>query len=334
MKFVSHHLLAGLGLLISAVALFWLARQFNLAELASSLSLLDPMPLVPVPLLIVVSFCLRTQRWRLLVEHQPPIRYWSSFSALMIGYLFNNLLPARAGDVARALELGRTEQISRTKVFATLVTERAVDLVATLAVTGLVLLSYPALPSWLRNSGSAVALLAGCLVAVLLLMHTTGRHWLPSLVRLFAGKLPRAVGDKIGQMAISALDGIAGMFRPMRAVGFLVLTALIWIIEVSIVYLVATSFSLALPLGNALFVLLVLAIGSMVPSSPGFVGTYEFFGISALAMVGIQGGPALAFIVLLHLATLLGSTLIGVACLWVRPRLVPVFTAVSHDEID
>jgi hypothetical protein len=135
-------------------------------------------------------------------------------------------------------------------------------------------------------------------------------------------------------MAISALDGIAGMFRPMRAVGFLALTALIWIIEVSIVYLVAVSLEVSLPIGNSLFVLLVLAIGSMVPSSPGFVGTYEFFGVSALALVGIQGGLALAFIVLLHLITLFGSTLIGVICLLFRPRLAPIFASTAPDEID
>jgi uncharacterized protein (TIRG00374 family) len=221
------------------------------------------------------------------------------------------------------LELGKTEQMSRTKVLATLVTEKTVDLVATLVLLALVLLSFPALPEWLKKSGIAVTLLATCAVSLLVLAHTTGRRWIPSMVRLVAHRLPEKVGSKAGQMMISALDGIAGMFHPTRAAGFLLLTGLLWVIEVGVVYVIAAAAGLPLPLGNALFVLLVLALGSMMPSSPGFVGTYEFFGVTALALVGVQGGPALAFVVLLHVLTLLGSSLIGAACFMFRQQAVP-----------
>ena len=110
------------------------------------------------------------------------------------------------------------------------------------------------------------------------------------------------------------------MFRPSHALGFLLLTGFIWTVEIVMVHIVATSVGLPLALENALLVLLVLAIGSMVPSSPGQFGTYELVGLAALALVAIQGPLALAFIVLLHLLTLMGSTLIGIACLLVRVR--------------
>lgn len=320
MKLIRRHLAAVLGLLISASALFWLAQQFDIAELADALNQVDLSMLVPVPALIFLSFAMRAQRWCLLVEHQPPIRFWQSFSALMIGYLLNNLLPARAGDVARALELGRSEKMSRTKVFATLVTERTVDLVTTLTLLAAVLLSYPALPEWIKKGGVVIALLAVCAMSLLVLAHTTGRHWIPPLVGMLAQWLPEAVRTKLDQMVMSALEGIAGMFRPSHAVGFLLLTGLVWTIEVVMVYMVAASVGLPLALGNALLVLLVLAMGSMVPSSPGQVGTYEFVGLAALALVALQGPLALAFIVLLHLLTLVGSTTIGVMCLLVRER--------------
>lgn len=318
MKLFRKHGATILGLLVSGFAVVWLARQFDLHELVVSLKAVNPWVLLPIPVLVVISFGLRAQRWRLLVEHQPPVRYWPSFSALMIGYLLNNLLPARAGDFARAIELGRTEKISRTKVFATLVTERTLDLLAALSILALVLLSYPALPAWLKSAGIAVAMVAGGAATFLVVAHLTGRRWLPGLVSLVARRFPHPVRAKLDQMTLSALDGIAGMFRPARAAGFLLLTVLLWVIEVAIVYLVGGSLQLELPPGNALFVLLVLAIGSMVPSSPGFVGTYEFFGVAALALVGIQGSMALAFVVLLHVLTLLGSTLIGVCCLLFR----------------
>ena len=320
MKRLGARLMNMLGLLISIGALIWLARQFDLAELAASLRALNPLVLAPVPLLVLASFILRAQRWRLLVEHEPPIRYWHSFRALMIGYLLNNVLPARAGDFARALELGRTEKMSRTKVFATLVAERVVDLAATLAILSLVLLAYPALPAWLKQAGIAVAMLAAAAILVLLLAHLAGPKRLPRMVALLTRYLPSRIGNKLDAMTLSALEGIAGMFRPGRAVGFISLTAVLWVIEVAVVFMTAQSMGLPLPPGNALFVLLVLAIGSMVPSSPGFVGTYEFFGVAALAQLGLLGAQALAFVVLLHVITLLGSTAIGGICFLLRPH--------------
>jgi len=321
MKISGRHLATALGLFVSFTALVWLAKQFDLEQLAITFKQLNFAPLYPIPVLILFSFTIRAQRWRLLVEHKPPIRYWTSFSALMIGYLLNNILPARAGDLARALELGKSEEISRTKVFATLVTERTADLAITLVFIALALLTYPALPEWLQQSGIAVAVVASAAVVFLIVAHITGRRWIPSFVGLLVHRLPDRVGSKILQMVTSALDGIAGIFRPANAVAFLVLTALLWVLEVGIVYLVAVGVGLPLAPGNALFVLLILALGSMVPSSPGFVGTYEFFGVTALALVGHDGPTALAFIILLHLFALLGSTLLGVVCLLFRNRV-------------
>jgi uncharacterized protein (TIRG00374 family) len=324
MKITRTHLISVLGLLISALALFWLANQFDGAELADALKQVDASILVPVPGLIILSFAMRAQRWRLLMEHQPPIRFSRSFSALMIGCLLNNLLPARAGDVARALELGRSEQISRTKVFATLLTEKTVDLITTLILLAAVLIAYPALPDWIKKASLMIAILAFCALSLLILAHITGRHWIPQLVTILTNWLPDEIGEKLRRMVFSALEGIAGMFRPSNAIGFLLLTGFIWIVEVLIVYIVAIAVGMPLALGNALLVLLVLAIGSMVPSSPGQVGTFELVGLAALALISLQGPVALAFIILLHLVTLIGSTTIGVVCLLARKKL-PLF---------
>lgn len=320
MQRLRHNLGTIIGLVVSGVALFYIARQFDFGELVATLRTVDPVMLLPVPFFILGSFALRAQRWRLLVKHEPPIRYRTSFSALMIGYLFNNVLPARAGDFARALELGRTEQMSRTKVFATLVTERVLDLIATLAILALVLLSYPALPAWLKTAGITVAAVVVTVQVTLVLAHTIGRGWILKILGFFASYLPVSLRERPVAMASSALDGIEGMFRPLHAASFLVLTAIIWSLEVGIVYWTAASIGLQVPFGNALFVLLFLAIGSMVPASPGFVGTYEYFGITALALVGISGSTALAFIILLHMITLFGSSLIGGLFYIFRPK--------------
>lgn len=320
MIFIRRHLMTLMGLCISVVALYWLTRQFDLVQLAATFRQIDAFYLVPVPILIVLSFSIRAQRWRLLLEHQPPVRFWPSFSALMLGYLLNNLLPARAGDVARVLELGRTETVSRAKVMVTLVTERAIDLGATVVILAVVLLTYPALPAWLINASVAAAAFTFVGIAALTGAHFAGRRVLPHITAILLKRLP-LVALRIEQLAYSALDGLSGMFRPTRAAGFVLLTGLIWVIEVGILTMIAWSVDLQMSFGNALFVLLVLAIGSMVPASPGMIGTYEFFGVTALQLVGYTGQSGLAFVILLHIITLLGSSLLGVVCFLMRSRV-------------
>lgn len=316
------HTLTLIGLAVSCIAIGWLVSHFDLGQVVSTLAQADLRFLLPLPLILIASFALRTQRWRLVVEHEPPVRWWSGFRALMIGYLLNNVLPARAGDVARALELGRTEQMSRTKVFATLVVERTADLAFMLSLLSLVLLSYPAIPDWLKRAGVAVAAITMLAVASLTAAHLLGERSITWVHQRLHQRLPAKAAALVQSVLTSALAGIAGGFRPGHLTGFLALTALIWMLEVALVWLIAQAIGLELAPGNALFVLLLIAIGTMVPASPGFVGTYEFFGVTALSILQVRGPEALAFVVLLHLTTLLGTSLIGVLCFAMRASLL------------
>lgn len=326
------HVLTLIGLAVSLLAIGWLLSNFDLSEVARTLARADLLILLPLPLILIASFALRTQRWRLVVEHEPPVRWWSGFRALMIGYLLNNVLPARAGDVARALELGRTEHMSRTKVFATLVVERTADLAFMLALLSMVLLSYPAIPDWLKRAGLAVTAVTAMAMSLLAAAHLLGERLIPWLHRRLLQRLPVKAAARVQNILASALDGIAGGFRLKHFAGFLTLTVVIWVLEVALVWLIARAIGLDLAPGNALFVLLLIAIGTMVPASPGFVGTYEFFGVTALGMLQVHGAQALAFVVLLHLVTLLGSTLIGALCFLARPA-VPSPRAIGAQDI-
>jgi len=306
------------GVLVSLVALFWLISSFDLEAVWNIILSVEKSLLFPIPFLILLSFLLRAERWRIIIEHEQTIRRRSSFSALMIGYFLNNLLPARAGDIARALELSRTEKISRAKILATLVTERIFDLAATLILASLVLISYPALPFWLTKTSVLISVITFCMIIFLCVAHFTGKRWIEPIIVFFTKPLPTRVGPRISQIADAALNGVAGIFKMWGAVGFSILTILIWISEMYIVFFVANAIGLELALGNALFVLLFIAIGSMIPSSPGFVGTFEFFGVTALSLIGITGPNALASMVLLHLILLFGSSILGVMCLTFR----------------
>lgn len=330
--YVRRHLLSLLGLCISVLSIGWLIHQFDLAEVAAVLRDAALWPLALVPPLLVASFALRAQRWLQVVEHDTPIGWFSSFRAMMIGYFLNNVLPARAGDIARALELGRTERMSRSKVLATLIVERTGDLLAMLVLLSFVLLSYPALPEWMKQAGHAIGVLTLMAVLALVVAHCFGMRFLPHLQAVLARRCSASVVERVSSIMRSVLEGVAGGFRAAHLMRFSMLTGVLWILEVTLLVVIARSVGLDLALGNALFVLLAVTAGTMVPASPGFVGTYEFFGVAALKVVGVAGAPALACILLLHLVTLLGSTLLGSTCFVCRPRVEPAATAHSLDR--
>jgi uncharacterized membrane protein YbhN (UPF0104 family) len=102
----------------------------------------------------------------------------------------------------------------------------------------------------------------------------------------------------------------------------MIYTGLIWSLELLAVWMIAQAFYLPITVGGIVFVVVAVGLGTMVPSSPGSLGTYEFFAANALALIGVTGGSALSFAFVLHSVTFLGANFLGVACLaWSRQKI-------------
>jgi uncharacterized membrane protein YbhN (UPF0104 family) len=194
------------------------------------------------------------------------------------------------------------------------VAERTGDLVVLIALLSAVLISYPALPVWIKRAGIGVAAVTVGIVATLVLLKLFGNR-LIVVVASIAGRVSGTLKGRMEGMGYNFIDGIGGLFNPRAGAVFLVLTGIIWSVEVVTAYLVGAAFNLSIPLGNLLFVLIAIAVGTLVPSSPGYIGTFEFFGVGALAIVGVTGGEALSFVVTLHAIAILGSGILGAVCL-------------------
>jgi uncharacterized protein (TIRG00374 family) len=231
----------------------------------------------------------------------------------MSSYLVNSVLPARAGDVLRAHLLGQREATSRSEVLGTVVVERVVDLSVALLML-LVSLTLSALPKSLSGAAIASGVVCGALIAGLILANAAG----PRLVRFVVGRLsflPTHLRTRIVQMGLRLVAGMSTLRGPGRLARFFSLTAMVWCVELLVVWQVSLMFGLELPAKGVLLVVVALAVGSSVPAAPGNVGTYEFFGIGALAALGVTGDKAFAFVLVLHAVTLLGASAVGAVCL-------------------
>lgn len=302
-----------MGIMVSLVMLAWILSAFDLAEAGRALKAANYLYLLPVAALIFLSFSLRALRWgTLFVDTHKP--HWSSlFAALMIGYLANNLLPARAGEFVRAYVLSQKKGLAKSTVLATVVVERVVDLVVTLVLLAVVLLFYP-LPVWLGRAGSILAIVSLVALAFMTLLNVVGERVVSGFVGILKF-LPKTILDRIEAVGRDFLKGVSGLRNRRRALQFIGCSALIWLTEIAITFLIVQAFHLNVSVGGSLFVMLAVALGTMIPSSPGYIGTYEFFATNALALLGITGGGALSFALVLHAVTFLGESLLGGVCL-------------------
>lgn len=305
---------SAIGLLVSVGMVSWLLYSYDLQQLIASLQSAHYRYLWPIPLLVFTNFVLRSIRWRVLFvdEIGRPLR--SFYRSLMIGYLFNNLMPARAGDLVRVYHLSKAETLSKSKILATLFAERTGDLLVLLGLLTMVLLSYPALPLWIKRAGFLVG--AGTIgaVCVVVFLRLYGELGFASILRLAAPLIGNR-STRLDEMGRNFVSGLVGLCHVRIGALFLLLTALLWAFELGVAALIASAFQLEIAIGNLLFVMIAITVGTLVPSSPGYLGTFEFFGLSTLAMVGHTGSSALSFVIVLHAVTILGAGLLGVLCL-------------------
>src|SRR2546428_132033 len=202
-----------IGALVSVGLLSWLLYSYDLGELLRSLQSASYIYLWPIPALVVANFTVRAFRWRSLFVGDRPSRFSNFFKALMVGYLFNNLMPARAGDLIRVYHLSRHEAFSKSKILATLFAERTGDLLALMVLLSLVLLGYPALPLWLKRAGVLVGMVAMIAGGMVVFLRLYGEVGLTRLLRLAAPIL----GDKssrLEEIGKNFLAGLAGVIHP------------------------------------------------------------------------------------------------------------------------
>lgn len=324
-------LLRWIGILLSIAFLLWILHSFDLTGVANALQSANYLFLLPAAMVLVLDYIFRSYRWGILFDDRRKVGRSSLFIAYMIGFLANNILPARSGDLVRAYILGQREEISKTTTFATILVERVADLLVTLFLIPVTLIFFP-VSEWLTTTAIVIAVVGFTGSAILFLIGRRGRDFVNRIPVHFLS-LPIGFRKLFKKLADNFIIGVSGMHTKRKYLAFICYTAMIWILEVCLVWLMAKLFSLPLTFGGALFVLLSIALGMAIPASPGSLGTYEFFATNALILLGVSGGNTLGFALLMHVTTYLGGSFIGVICMiWNSHKLG--FPEVAEDKVD
>jgi hypothetical protein len=306
------------GVLISVVFLVVTLSRVDLARAADAIAAAAPAWLVVAVLIVVGDLALRARRWQVLLHGvdgapaRPPYRL--AFGYLSIGFLANAVLPARLGDVARAVLAGTAFQMPRLAVFGTILIERVSD---GLTMLGLAILSSMAVAGIAEPGALAayVVVAAGGAVVVLAGWLIVSRS---ALARTRVGAAVTGI--------VRRLSAGAGALRHAgSAAGFLALTATVTTTAILVAWTVAQAVGVQLsPLQTTLFVS-TIALSLAIPAAPGSIGTYEFVGVTVLTSMGYSPEQGLATILLMRLVSTVPPAVAGLVSTWVlqvRPRSI------------
>ena len=257
---------------------------------------------IPALFLMFFSHWLRAVRWRFLLQPIARIDTGVLFSSLLIGYMANTFLPAHLGEFLRAMILSKKRPVPAGSVFGTIVTERIIDVFTLLLLMVVSIVIFP-FPEIVRKSGYVT--FAGIMVLfVFLLMIKRYRTAGLSVVGKVTGFLPHSVQSKLTHLIQSFLDGIVGLKSWSHYVIVTVLSILIWTCYVFIFQLAFYAFDFvnlySLPWYASLVLLVITTISILIPSSPGYVGTYHFLCQFALGLFSVPESPALSYAFVVH----------------------------------
>ena len=278
---------------IAMILLILAVRGVSWSEMTETMRRSDPGILLLVFALTTINLFFRGIRWGILISGEKRLQPMTMFWATADGYLGNALLPARAGELIRSVIVGIKTGIGTSYVFATALTERIVDAVVLVLIGMILLPSISGFPDWVPTALRVMAVVGAIGLLVILALP-----FIEGFVRKTLIKLPMPDGWK------KKLDGILGRFvlgtrafvNPIRAAGFLGLTPIVWLLDGFITVELAKAMSLSLSLTQALLLMVALGLASALPSTPGYVGIYQFVATTVLPVFGMTKSEALTFI--------------------------------------
>lgn len=314
---------AAAGILISAGFLFFAFRGQDYGRIREALRSFEYWYLLPALGLYLLGVWMRAYRWSVLLRPLTRVSTRDVVPITAVGFMANNVLPLRTGEVVRSYMLSKRVGVSKTAALATIAVERLFDGLTMLGFM-LAATTVVSFTSQLRH----LTLIAFVLFAVALIglfVLTLGGNLRDRVLQLVLGPLPEPVADRVERMAESFLSGLGVLRRKADLAAVAGSSVLAWLLEASMYYTIARGFGVeirdVMGVGEALLTTGVANLATLVPSSPGYVGPFEY-GVQ-LVVNGALGVPreiALSYAIVVH-ATLYFPITVWGAIEWWRQHL-------------
>lgn len=306
-----------LGVLISIVFIWLALRGLRLEEFWAAVKNANFFWLIPGIAVYFVGVWIRAWRWHYLLGPIKKIPTRIMFPITTIGYMGNNIYPARAGEVLRAVILKRKEGVSVSASLATIIVERIFDGVVMLAF---VFVNLPELAKLTGASGfvgniQQVAVIGtGIFIGALAVFLVTAMF--PQLMAKFGSRAieritPQHLHAKITGFMNRFLDGLASLRSPFNVLMVFFTSVIIWLLETGKYWFVMQAFSFNVSFFALMLMNGIVNLATTIPSAPGYIGTFDAPGIAVLVAYGVDQATAAGYTLTLHVALWLPITLLG-----------------------
>ncbi|HEY3057717.1 MAG TPA: lysylphosphatidylglycerol synthase transmembrane domain-containing protein [Chloroflexota bacterium] len=309
------------GCAISALAVYFLLQQVSVDQVGQALSRAQIVPTALIVVTVLASLLTRAARWQVYFLPHRRVRYRPLFGTLAISYMASTFLPFRAGELVRAVFLGRREAVAVPSVVGTILLEKLFDFLAIgvmlLVLLAMAMLGLAPLPAAATAAGTLITLVIlvgfGFVVALAIWREPT-----LALVKRVEGQLPVQLAHRLHleQSARHFAQGTDSLRSGRLWALLLGWTLVTWLCALGSAISGMAALDIEPRLASVLFVVVLTSAGQSVPSSPGYVGVYHAAATFALTTFGVDQATALAFAVLTHAFSYGSLVVVGLIALW------------------
>ncbi len=343
--FKSYRVWLAIGISLLFLGIFF--SRINIGETWEKLIEADYFLLMPAVLVYFVAVYFRALRWQYLLAPVKKLAVARLYPVVVVGYMANNLLPVRLGEVVRSYYLGEREKVSKVSALATIAVERVFDGLTLLFLAAFVSMFFPLL-NLLQGFGEKAGIswvilvlvmsMPFVLIAAFMVVASSSPRWLEVLVDRITAILPGRVGSRVNGLAHLFIDGLAVLQSPRRLMAVFFLSLPVWLLEALTYYLLAFSFNLDQVFSLTEMVWVVLLVTSVsnlatsVPAAGGGIGTFEVAAVTSLTLLGVEASIAGAYTIVVHTALLVPVTLLGFVLLWMDKMSLGQLTRESRAQ--
>lgn len=302
-----------IGLAVSLVFLILFFYRTDLSRMQQALAEANYTFILPAILVYFIGVVFRSVRWHYLLRPLKSMSPRSLFPVVVIGYMANDIIPLRIGELVRAYILGEKERVSKTAILGTIAVERMFDGLTLLFFMAVVSL-FITLPGFLGDFARPMALFfVAALIAVFIIASSQ------TVADKVLGLVPGKIGYKVRELAGLFLSGLKVMRNPRYLIAVFFFSCLAWLFEATTFLIVGFSFDLQQPYQVMVLTTAVSNLAITLPSSPGGIGPFEVLAMETLVLFGTDRALAGAYALVLHFVVLLIPViLLGLFYLWLE----------------
>lgn len=298
-----------MGFIFSAILIFLTLRQINFKESFELIKNANYYILIPGIIVYAMTYVLRSVRYYFMLSPIKKTPVFKNFPYTMLGFFMNNIIPLRIGEIIRAKVTGERLGVSRSSVLGTIVIERLIDVIIFVLFFFVIMAVIP-FPEFIKKSFYVCGAVFGAVLVVLFLISKNETKALSIIT-----KIP--MPEKIKGIFIKFLNkfaaGLIILRKPKIFCAAFIISVLIWVSESFFLVLTASSCGIDISILGGIFVVIIIGIGAIIPTAPGYIGAFEFMGVTALSALSVEADAAFACIAIYHFLQLITIFALGIS---------------------